>query len=87
MHPPRHPDRSRIDELDGVEVPVLVVQGERDPFGRPQPAAGRAIVLLPGDHSLKTDPSAVGRAAAEWLQHRLRPLADGDTETMVLPRT
>ncbi len=86
MHPPRRPDRSRIDELDGVDVPVLVVQGERDPFGRPEPAAGREIVLLPGDHSLKADPAAVGCAAAKWLQHRLRPPADGGTETMVLPQ-
>src|SRR4051794_1630653 len=26
---------TRLDELDGVSVPVLVVQGERDPFGMP----------------------------------------------------
>ena len=36
-------------------VPVLVVQGERDPFGRPEPAPGREVVLLRGDHSLKSD--------------------------------
>jgi predicted alpha/beta-hydrolase family hydrolase len=74
VHPPGRPDRSRMDELDGVEVPVLVVQGERDPFGHPEPAAGREVVLLPGDHSLKSDPGAVGRAVAEWLSRRLRPL-------------
>ena len=68
VHPPGRPERSRIDELDGVDLPVLVVQGERDPFGRPQPAARREIALLPGDHSLKTDPAAVGRAVAQWLQ-------------------
>jgi predicted alpha/beta-hydrolase family hydrolase len=66
VHPPGRPDRSRMDELDGVDVPVLVVQGERDPFGRPEPAAGREVVLLPGDHSLKADPAAVGRAVAQW---------------------
>ncbi len=75
LHPPGRPERSRADELDGVEVPVLVVQGERDPFGRPEPAVGREVVLLPGDHSLKTQPQAVGRAVAEWLQRRLRPLS------------
>lgn len=74
VHPPGRPDRSRMDELAGVDVPVLVVQGERDPFGRPEPAAGREVVLLPGDHSLKSDPSAVGHAVAQWLPHRLRPL-------------
>jgi uncharacterized protein len=68
VHPPGRPDRSRMPELDGVDVPVLVVQGERDPFGRPEPAAGREIVLVPGDHSLTADPAAVGRAVARWLR-------------------
>jgi uncharacterized protein len=68
VHPPGRPERSRMDELDGVDVPVLVVQGERDPFGRPEPAAGREVVLLPGDHSLKADPAAVQRAVGQWLQ-------------------
>jgi predicted alpha/beta-hydrolase family hydrolase len=68
MHPPGRPERSRMDELDGVDVPVLVVQGERDPFGRPEPAAGREVVLLPGDHSLKADPAAVQHAVAQWLR-------------------
>ncbi|MGH3944317.1 MAG: alpha/beta hydrolase family protein [Pseudonocardiaceae bacterium] len=74
VHPPGRPDRSRMGELDRVDVPVLVVQGERDPFGRPEPAVGREVVLLPGDHSLKIDLAAVGRAVAEWLPRRLRPL-------------
>jgi predicted alpha/beta-hydrolase family hydrolase len=78
MHPPRRPDRSRIHELVGVKVPVLVVQGQQDPFGRPEPTTGREIVLLPGDHSLKADPGAVGRAVAQWLQRRL---ADGGTQS------
>ena len=75
VHPPGRPDRSRMDELNGVNVPVLVVQGQRDPFGCPEPAAGREVVLLPGDHSLKTDSTAVGRAVAEWLPRRLRRLS------------
>ena len=33
LHPPGKPERSRVDELAGVPVPVTVVQGERDPFG------------------------------------------------------
>lgn len=74
VHPPGRPDRSRMPELDGVDVPVLMVQGERDPFGCPEPAAGREIVLVPGDHSLKADPAAVGRAVSQWLQRLLSPL-------------
>ena len=37
----------RLNELDAVEVPVLVVQGERDPFGRPPPRHHRDVVMLP----------------------------------------
>ena len=33
LHPLGKPDRSRVEELAGVPVPVTVVQGERDPFG------------------------------------------------------
>jgi uncharacterized protein len=74
VHPPGRPDRSRMDELEGVSVPVLVVQGERDPFGRPEPAAGREVALVPGDHSLRADPEALQRAVAAWLTRQLRIL-------------
>ncbi|MGH3855969.1 MAG: alpha/beta hydrolase family protein [Pseudonocardiaceae bacterium] len=74
VHPPGRLDRDRMYELTAVMVPVLVVQGERDRFGRPEPAAGREVVLLPGDHSLKTDHEALEAAVAQWLQRRRRPL-------------
>ena len=73
VHPPGRPDRSRMTELDGVDVPVLVVQGERDPFGRPEPAPGREVVLLPGDHSLKADLTGLERAVGEWLHRQGLP--------------
>jgi predicted alpha/beta-hydrolase family hydrolase len=72
--PPARPDRSRQGELDGVEVPTLVVQGERDPFGRPEAAHHRELALVPGDHSLKSGVAEVGRAVGEWLGRVLRPL-------------
>src|SRR4051794_3385805 len=34
LHPPGRPDKSRLEELLHVGVPTLVVQGERDTFGR-----------------------------------------------------
>jgi uncharacterized protein len=58
---------SRLHELDAVKVPSLVVQGERDPFGVPPPAARRTVVRVPGDHSLRTDVQAVADAVAGWL--------------------
>jgi uncharacterized protein len=72
LRPPRRAGgaeaRSRIEELDAVEVPVLVVQGERDPFGMPPPGRRRTVVRLAGDHGLKSDPAGLERAVAEWLQ-------------------
>lgn len=59
---------SRLAELDGVEVPVLVVQGTSDPFGMPPPAAHRRVVEVPGDHSLRKDRGAVAAAVAAWLR-------------------
>jgi len=43
LHPPGKPDRSRVEELAGVPVPVTVVQGERDPFG----GADELVAALP----------------------------------------
>lgn len=36
LHPPGRPERSRLDELAAAGVPTLVIQGERDTFGRPE---------------------------------------------------
>jgi predicted alpha/beta-hydrolase family hydrolase len=67
VHPPGRPEKSRLDELDAVTVPVLVVQGERDPFGMPGLAPGRRVVAVRGDHSLRSDATALADAIAEWL--------------------
>lgn len=36
LHPPGRPEKSRLGELAGAGVPTLVVQGEKDTFGRPE---------------------------------------------------
>lgn len=59
--------RTRQPELDAVEVPTLVVQGDRDPFGMPGAAANRSVVTVSGNHSLKSDLDAVAQAVREWL--------------------
>jgi predicted alpha/beta-hydrolase family hydrolase len=64
------PPVSRLDELEAVSVPVLVVQGERDRFGMPPPAKGREVVKVAGDHGLKADLEAVETAVRDWLQNR-----------------
>ena len=55
LHPPGKPERSRLDELQMVDVPTLVVQGERDPFGRPEEfPPDRELTVVPGgDHGFK----------------------------------
>lgn len=71
VHPPRRPDKDRLGELHGVEVPVLVVQGRKDPFGCPDPGPSREVVVLDGDHSLKADGAGVHQAVTTWLTHHL----------------
>jgi predicted alpha/beta-hydrolase family hydrolase len=71
LRPPRG-TQSRIDELDAVTVPTLVVQGERDPFGMPPPGPRRTVVQVAGDHSLRTDLDAVAGAARAWLGEVVR---------------
>ncbi|EIV95763.1 alpha/beta family hydrolase [Frankia sp. QA3] len=82
------PKPSRQEELDGAGVPVLVVQGDRDSFGRPapDPALDRRVSLVAGgDHSFRTrvrDGRPAGEAVAEaarvgaaFLLDRLGPPA------------
>jgi uncharacterized protein len=70
LEPPQRagkPRQSRLTELDAVTVPVLVVQGERDPFGMPPPGPKRQVAKVAGDHGLKADVDAVAGAVREWL--------------------
>ena len=71
LQPPRRSGRapapSRLAELDAVRVPVLVVQGERDPFGIPPASPSRTVVRVAGDHSLRSDVPAVTAAVRSWL--------------------
>ena len=74
-HPPGRPEKSRLDELDGVEVPVLVIQGQADPFGMPPAAPGREVVVVPGNALVHARAlTGVVEAAREWLA-KLRRIA------------
>jgi uncharacterized protein len=59
LHPPGHPEKSRVEELRAAATDVLVVNGERDPFGVPASSDASRVVVLPGE--------AVKTAVAEWL--------------------
>jgi uncharacterized protein len=66
LHPPGRPEKSRLDELDALDVPTLVVQGESDPFGTPPAGPNRTVVRIPGTHALKNG-ADVAAAVSEWL--------------------
>jgi predicted alpha/beta-hydrolase family hydrolase len=68
VHPPGKPENDRLAELDAANVPVLVVQGDRDPFGMPPPATGRTIVVIPGaDHALRKDTAVIAAAVTGFV--------------------
>lgn len=79
LHPPGRPERSRLAELESVPLPTLVVQGERDPFGRPEEFPDdRDLAVVPGaDHGFKVARrgevsqaealTIIVEAALEWI--------------------
>jgi len=69
LHPPGQPGKSRDAELRGAGTSVLVINGDRDPFGVPEPDETTDVVVLPGEtHALAKHPAAVGDAVASWLR-------------------
>lgn len=76
LHPPqRKADaerKTRLPELEAVAVPVLVVAGDRDPFGVPPAGPTRTVVTVAGNHSLKSGLAGVGPAVSSWLAATLR---------------
>ena len=80
LHPPGKPERSRIGELEGARVRTLVIQGERDPFGRPEefPPETRLVVVPEADHSFRVPKRAelqppatyhlVATTARDWVR-------------------
>ncbi len=82
LHPAGKPERSRVGELRNAGLPMLVVQGERDPMGRPEEfptdIAGLDVTVIPeADHALSVPTRAavsqvealgiVVESALEWL--------------------
>jgi predicted alpha/beta-hydrolase family hydrolase len=77
LHPPGRPEVSRADEID-PDVPTLIINGDRDPFGVPdresvsaigEPESLIEVIVRAGDrHDLRKQPAAVGLAVVEWLR-------------------
>jgi predicted alpha/beta-hydrolase family hydrolase len=83
LHPPGRPEKTRLGELEQVTVPVLIVQGESDPFGMPPEAPNRKVVRLKGNHSLKSDVRGLRAAVTEFLRRG----DDGDVDQAGTGRT
>jgi predicted alpha/beta-hydrolase family hydrolase len=76
LHPSGKPEKLRIDHFGQLKLPILLIQGDRDPFGSPSEFAehlgsipGRVTQLwLPkvGHGPKKEDPLIVG-ATQGWL--------------------
>lgn len=43
FHPPGKPEKTRTEHLAALRTPTLILQGTRDPFGRPDEVAGYAL--------------------------------------------
>lgn len=76
LHRPGFPDQLRTDHWPAIHCPVLIVQGESDPFGSPEELRREAaklrdarVVTLPGTgHGLKERLDEALAAAAEWIK-------------------
>lgn len=78
FHPPGKPDRLRTAHLENIKTPVLIVQGDRDPFGNAAEVAryslSRNVSLrwLPdGDHGFKPR-----KSSGVTLEENLQTAAD-----------
>ena len=87
LHPPGRPDRIRDAHLGDVAVPMLFVEGTRDPFcplGTLEKVRARLgptdlVVIEDGDHSLKVRKSS-GRSTADAWQEAITAIADWMTK-------
>lgn len=91
LHPPGKPDRLRADHLSRIEVPMLFLQGTRDPFAKPElldkvidKLGDRATLerVEGGDHSfrvrgVKADDREIGASLAAVAAPFVRRVSDG----------
>ena len=82
FHAPGKPDKVRIDHFTDVMAPVLILQGERDPFGKkeevpdyPLPGNVKVHWLPDGDHDLKPRKKS-GITHPQNLQEALQTMTD-----------
>jgi uncharacterized protein len=76
LHPPKRPEKLRVEHLDRIMVPTLFVSGTRDSFGTTDElAAAHALVNGPvtakwidnGRHELLRAHAAIAELVARWI--------------------
>ena len=76
LRPPGPAGQSRVAELRAARAEgaaVLVVNGERDPFGIPGADDADRVVVVPGEtHALRGHRAVIVGAVADWLPGVLR---------------
>lgn len=76
LKPPGPTGQSRLAELQAARAggaAVLVVNGERDPFGIPRARDADRVVVVPGEtHALRGHRAVIAGAVADWLPGVLR---------------
>ena len=92
FHPVGKPDRLRVEHLAHITTPTLILQGERDPFGKPEEVATYALGpqvrvewIADGEHSFKPRKASGLTTEQNWdtaVQHFAqfcRALTEGST--------
>jgi hypothetical protein len=76
LHPPGRADRLRVEHLVELDVPVLFVSGDRDPFGSPSeleewsatiPGPVTHHWIAGGRHELKGHDAEVAEVVSDWI--------------------
>ena len=82
FHPPGKPENLRTAHLVGLQTPTLIVQGTRDPFGKPEEVEGyelsaaiRVVWLEDGNHSFKPRKSS-GRTEEQNVAQAIAAISE-----------
>jgi predicted alpha/beta-hydrolase family hydrolase len=74
FHPPQKPEKLRTAHLEDLQIPTLIAQGTRDPFGTREEVAGYRLSAKieiawfeDGDHDLKPRKRVSGLTAQDHL--------------------
>ena len=73
LHPPGKPDKLRVEHFGGIEVPTLLVSGDRDPFGTPEEFAAHIGAIS-------------GELTVHWIEgqgHNPKPRVDAEIVAVV----